>query len=99
MVFVSSDRSQESFDQYFGTMPWLAVPYAEEQRRKELAELMGVQGKTTPSFIGSFIDYIFLMSLPLSGIPTLVIVNENNEILTRDGRCEVVEDPEGDVSI
>ena len=26
VVFVSSDRDQKSFDEYYGEMPWLAVP-------------------------------------------------------------------------
>jgi len=41
---VSSDRSEESYKKYFSTMPWLAVPYIEEKRRKELAHLYGVSG-------------------------------------------------------
>lgn len=72
VVFISSDRSQESFDHYFATMPWLAIPYAEEKKRKEAAQLLGVKG-----------------------IPTLVVLDENDEVLTRDGRYEVVEDPDG----
>lgn len=46
VIFVSFDRSHESFEQYFGGMPstWLAVPYADEARRIELAELFLVQG-------------------------------------------------------
>ena len=29
IVFVSSDRDEESFDKYFAEMPWLALPYCE----------------------------------------------------------------------
>ena len=27
IIFVSADRDQESFDSYFKTMPWVAIPY------------------------------------------------------------------------
>ncbi|KAK9412568.1 nucleoredoxin [Crotalus adamanteus] len=33
IVFVSADRSEESFKQYFSEMPWLSIPYADEGRR------------------------------------------------------------------
>lgn len=48
VIFVSSDRSEESFVKYFSTMPWTAVPYAEEKARKELAHFYGVGGKKNP---------------------------------------------------
>jgi nucleoredoxin len=28
VVFISSDKDQASFDEYFGTMPWLALPFS-----------------------------------------------------------------------
>lgn len=43
-IFISSDRSEESFKQHFANMPWPAVPYSEEKCRKELAHLYGVGG-------------------------------------------------------
>jgi nucleoredoxin len=33
IVFVSSDRDERSFQHYFATMPWLALPF--DQRRKQ----------------------------------------------------------------
>ncbi|KFM62101.1 Nucleoredoxin, partial [Stegodyphus mimosarum] len=54
-------------------MPWLAVPYNEEKRRKELAYLYGV-----------------------GGIPCLIILDENNHVITKEGRMEVNEDPDGE---
>mmetsp|Transcript_70111 Transcript_70111/g.222256 ORF Transcript_70111/g.222256 Transcript_70111/m.222256 type:complete len:328 (+) Transcript_70111:38-1021(+) len=44
MVFVSSDRKQEEFDEYFGEMPWLAVPLAEKERKMALSKIFGVEG-------------------------------------------------------
>jgi Thioredoxin-related protein len=32
---------------YLSTMPWLAVPWEQEERRRELAALLGVQGIPT----------------------------------------------------
>jgi len=29
VVFVSGDRTQDAFNEYFGEMPWLAVPFAQ----------------------------------------------------------------------
>nr|XP_026244576.1 nucleoredoxin isoform X2 [Urocitellus parryii] len=43
IIFVSADRSEESFKQYFSEMPWLAVPYTDEARRSRLNRLYGIQ--------------------------------------------------------
>ncbi|XP_077167259.1 nucleoredoxin [Paroedura picta] len=69
IVFVSADRSEDSFKQYFSEMPWLAVPYADEARRSRLNRLYGIQG-----------------------IPTLVILDPKGEVITRQGRVEVLND-------
>ena len=37
IVFVSSDRDQGSFDEYYGEMPWLALPY--DQRDMKVSVL------------------------------------------------------------
>ena len=37
VVFVSMDRGPHQFDEYFGTMPWLAVPFADDAMRRTLA--------------------------------------------------------------
>ena len=36
IIFVSSDKTDESFDEYFKEMPWLALPYKE--RAKTVSE-------------------------------------------------------------
>eukprot|EP00878_Enallax_costatus_P028724 GHUV01031060.1.p2 GENE.GHUV01031060.1~~GHUV01031060.1.p2 ORF type:complete len:108 (+),score=27.14 GHUV01031060.1:294-617(+) len=38
------DRSQEQFDKYFATMPWLAVPWRDDQLRSVLSRKFKVQG-------------------------------------------------------
>ncbi|KAJ8347712.1 hypothetical protein SKAU_G00263010 [Synaphobranchus kaupii] len=71
IVFVSADRSEESFKQYFSEMPWVAVPYADEGRRSRLNRLYGIQG-----------------------IPTLILLDTEGHMITRQGRVEVLNDPE-----
>ncbi|TNN01685.1 hypothetical protein fugu_011067 [Takifugu bimaculatus] len=71
IVFVSADRSEESFKQYFSEMPWLAVPYSDEARRSRLNRLYGIQG-----------------------IPTLILLDAEGHMITRQGRVEVLNDPE-----
>ncbi|XP_054710416.1 nucleoredoxin-like [Uloborus diversus] len=73
IIFVSSDRSEQSFKQYFSTMPWLAVPFSEEKKRKELGYVYGV-----------------------GGIPSLILLDESNFVITKEGRLEVNEDPDGE---
>ena len=38
IVFVSLDQTQEKFDEYYGTMPWLAVPW-------DKSKIEGIQQK------------------------------------------------------
>jgi len=47
IIFVSSDKSAKEFQEYYGTMPWLAIPNGDERKAK-LSKLFGVQG--IPSF-------------------------------------------------
>ncbi|XP_012444965.1 probable nucleoredoxin 2 isoform X1 [Gossypium raimondii] len=42
IVFVSNDRDQSSFESYFGTMPWLALPFRDPTART-LAKYFDVQ--------------------------------------------------------
>ncbi|GMN41605.1 hypothetical protein TIFTF001_010834 [Ficus carica] len=44
VVFVSSDRDDESFNGYFSKMPWLAIPFSDSDTRKCLKELFKVRG-------------------------------------------------------
>ena len=44
VVFVSSDRSEEWFNQYASTMPWLSVPYTDTTRLQMLKTSFGVDG-------------------------------------------------------
>lgn len=44
LVFVSSDRDEAQFKEYFGTMPWLALPYAERKKKDQLSQAFSVSG-------------------------------------------------------
>ncbi|XP_012231659.2 nucleoredoxin-like [Linepithema humile] len=72
VIFVSSDRSEDSYNAYTETMPWLRIPFTQEERRRKLARALDVQA-----------------------IPTLVILDPRDNIITLDGRAELIEDPEG----
>merc|ERR1712188_201033 len=47
IVFVSSDRDQASFDEYFGSMSFFALPYACRDEKQALGDKYGVRGIPT----------------------------------------------------
>merc|ERR1712217_212311 len=49
ITFVSSDKDEKSFNDYFNDMPWLALPYAKRAEKELLSDSFGVQG--IPSFV------------------------------------------------
>lgn len=51
VVFISSDRDEESFNGYFSEMPWLAIPFSDSDTRKSLKELFNVRGIPNLVFI------------------------------------------------
>ena len=65
VVFASSDQDAASFESYYGSMPWLALPYDERGVKDKLSELYGVRG-----------------------IPTLVVLDKNGSVVTKNGRSE-----------
>ena len=44
IVFVSSDKDQGSFDEYFGEQPWLALPFSARDEKNALSSKYGVSG-------------------------------------------------------
>lgn len=51
VIFVSSDRDQASFDEYYSSMPWLTLPFGDE-RKASLSRTFKVQGIPTLVAIG-----------------------------------------------
>lgn len=49
IVFVSSDRDETSFKEYFDTMPWKALPFSDRGKKEELSTKFEVRG--IPTFI------------------------------------------------
>jgi nucleoredoxin len=71
IVFVSSDRSDKDFQEYFAEMPWLALKYADRNLKNELSKAFGV-----------------------SGIPSLVLLDSDFSVITKNGRAAVMRDVE-----
>merc|ERR1712216_7709 len=49
IFFVSSDRDQKSFDEYFAEMPWQALPFEKRKEKGTLSDMFGVSG--IPAFV------------------------------------------------
>jgi len=49
VVFVSSDKDEDSFKEYFAEQPWLALDFDDRKRKEQLSNLFGVEG--IPSFV------------------------------------------------
>jgi thiol-disulfide isomerase/thioredoxin len=47
IIFVSSDRDPKAFNDYFGSMPWLALPFSDRTRKSDLSVRYGVEGIPT----------------------------------------------------
>jgi len=45
IIFVSSDRTDDSFNEYLKDMPWLAVPFGHPTMKTTLTSHFGVQGE------------------------------------------------------
>lgn len=52
MIFISSDRSEESWRTYHSTMPWLSMAWEEKDARRELASNLEVKGIPTLVILG-----------------------------------------------
>eukprot|EP01018_Ginkgo_biloba_P027556 Gb_30883 [translate_table: standard] len=51
IVFISTDRDQEAFEDYYASMPWLALPL-EDKTQKDLRRIFRVKGIPTLIVIG-----------------------------------------------
>jgi len=71
VVFVSSDKDEAAFSEYYASMPWLALPFADREAKAKLSKKFKV-----------------------SGIPALIILDEQGEIINKEGRSCIMDDPE-----
>ncbi|CAG9332859.1 unnamed protein product [Blepharisma stoltei] len=44
IIFSSADRSPDQFQEYFESMPWLAIPFADAAHRNGVAQRFGISG-------------------------------------------------------
>jgi len=44
IVFVSSDKDENGFKEYFGEMPWLALPFEDRESKNQLSAIFEVEG-------------------------------------------------------
>jgi len=72
VIFISSDRDEAAFKEYFAEQPWLALDYSDRSLKEKLSNAFGVEG-----------------------IPSLVILDAELNLVTKDGRAAVSGDPEG----
>merc|ERR1712070_1273990 len=49
IVFISSDKNEEAFKDYYKEQPWLALDYSNRKEKEQLSNLFGVRG--IPSFV------------------------------------------------
>eukprot|EP00656_Telonema_subtile_P023481 TRINITY_DN2493_c0_g1_i2.p1 TRINITY_DN2493_c0_g1~~TRINITY_DN2493_c0_g1_i2.p1 ORF type:complete len:136 (-),score=37.15 TRINITY_DN2493_c0_g1_i2:181-588(-) len=47
IIFVSSDRDEEAFAEYYDSMSFYALPYAQRELKESLSEKFGVRGIPT----------------------------------------------------
>jgi nucleoredoxin len=73
VVFVSSDKDEKQFKEYYSEQPWLSLPFDDKETNAKLNKKYKVQG-----------------------IPSVVILGPTGELITKDGRAAVSQDPTGE---
>jgi len=53
VVFVSSDRDEAAFKEYYAEQPWLALTYADRKRKEQLSTCFGVNGIPSLCIVGA----------------------------------------------
>ncbi|CAF1389456.1 unnamed protein product [Rotaria magnacalcarata] len=47
IIFISSDRDEKAFNEYFKEMPWLTLRYSERKKKEELGKRFHITGIPT----------------------------------------------------
>lgn len=58
IVFVSSDSDESSFKEYYGSMPWVSLPFSASTFKDKLASQFGIRG--IPALIGISFSFVEL---------------------------------------
>jgi len=72
VIFLSSDRDEASFTEYYNEMPWCTIPFADRKRKEQLSQHFEVRG-----------------------IPSLVILDENLQVVNKSAVGAIRADEEG----
>jgi len=51
IIYVSSDKGDKEFEEYYESMPWMSIPYSDEDRRTALNSRFGVEGIPTLAIV------------------------------------------------
>eukprot|EP00927_Polykrikos_kofoidii_P028232 TRINITY_DN2468_c0_g1_i1.p1 TRINITY_DN2468_c0_g1~~TRINITY_DN2468_c0_g1_i1.p1 ORF type:complete len:473 (+),score=93.50 TRINITY_DN2468_c0_g1_i1:86-1504(+) len=73
VVFVSSDRDEEGFKEYYEEQPWMACVFDDRDRKDAISKKFKIRG-----------------------IPAVVLLDADANIITKDGRDMITSDPKGE---
>ena len=59
IIFISSDKDEEAFTEYYGEMPWLAIKLGDD-RKKNLSRIFDVSGKQAVLYCSSLLTLSLL---------------------------------------
>ncbi|KAJ8310471.1 hypothetical protein KUTeg_012336 [Tegillarca granosa] len=71
VIFISSDRDQSAFNEYYNEMPWNALPFTATEQIGKVKQKYAIRG-----------------------IPTLILLNPDGEIISKDGRSLISDKPD-----
>ncbi|OAE27735.1 hypothetical protein AXG93_4193s1350 [Marchantia polymorpha subsp. ruderalis] len=74
IIFISSDDDEEAFTKYFGSMPWLALPFGEKKPRR-----------TTKPTLSKYFEVIWLPNLVILSPDGKTVNKEGQEAIERFG--------------
>nr|GMD63210.1 probable nucleoredoxin 1 [Ipomoea batatas] len=98
VVFVSADEDEESFKEYFGKMPWTAVPFSDTATRKKLDDLFNVRG--IPHLVildesGKRVKEIKDAAKREQSLKTVLVSTSRDYVIVADGKKVPVDALEG----
>jgi nucleoredoxin len=101
VVFVTGDRDEDSFKEYFNEQPWLAVDFnAKEQMFCPIPDIPDIpdipESQTPTTDVTQETLSKLNKTFKVQGIPSLIILDADGKLITKDGREAVSKDPTGE---
>ncbi|CAH1277172.1 NXN [Branchiostoma lanceolatum] len=94
VVLVSDDTDDDAFEQHFGRMPWLALPYSE--RQKKVVQHFGRIPWLALPYSERQKKKDLCKKYEVFGYPMLVLLDASSgDLITWKARDRIREDPEG----